>query len=108
MAQLPITVFLGTKVRSEVSNTEAEENMNRKSLLLVGALFLLVAIRYALAQDDTAIGNWEPDAVNLADDPAEWIFSVMMLAPLLGAVIGGIRVLSQRSARPVVQPICLR
>ena len=82
--------------------------MNRKTLLFVGAFLLLVAIRYALGQDDTAIVNWEPESVNLADDPAEWIFSVMMLAPLLGAVIGGIRIIAQRSARPVVQPICLR
>lgn len=82
--------------------------MNKKSLLFFGALFLLLAIKYVLGQDDSSTVGWEPSYVDLADDPAEWIFSVMLASPLLGAVIGAARVLAQRSARPVVQPICLR
>ncbi|HEY6250790.1 MAG TPA: hypothetical protein VI685_12585 [Candidatus Angelobacter sp.] len=83
--------------------------MNRKSLLFAGALFLLVAIKFALGQNDNGIVGWDPADIDAAyDDPAEWIFSVMMCAPIFGAVIGAIRVLTQRTARPVVEPICLR
>jgi hypothetical protein len=87
----------------EVSNTEAENNMNRKTLLFAGILFLVLLVKYTLGQDENGAG-WEPASY---DDPAEWIFSVMMLAPILGAAIGAMRVLAQRSARPVVEPICL-
>jgi len=41
------------------------------------------------------------------EDPAESIFGLMMAAPLLGALIGGIRVLALREAKPVLQPIRL-
>jgi len=77
-------------------------DMNRKSLLFLGMFFLLFALRYALGQDD-GIGI-EPDDY---EDPAESIFGLMMAAPLLGAVIGGIRVLALREAKPVLQSIRL-
>ncbi|HEY6352354.1 MAG TPA: hypothetical protein VI636_23395 [Candidatus Angelobacter sp.] len=81
--------------------------MNRKSLLFVGILLLLVAFRYASGQSGNDVVGWDPGYAAY-DDPAEWIFSVMMVSPLFGAVIGAMRVVAQRSARPVVQPICLR
>lgn len=80
--------------------------MNRKSLLFACALFFLVAVKFALGQIDNDVAGWDIDAGY--DDPSEWIFSVMMCAPILGAVIGALRVLAQRTARPVVEPICLR
>jgi len=80
--------------------------MNRKSktLVLAGALFLLLTVKYALGQIDNDVVGWDPTY----DDPSEWIFSMMTAAPILGAVIGAIRVFAQRSARPIVEPICLR
>ena len=81
--------------------------MNKKSLLFLGALFLLVAIKYAVGQTDGDAVGWDPMYEEYSD-PAEWIFSIMMASPILGAVIGAVRVLAQRSARPVVQPISLR
>src|SRR5215470_9317646 len=76
--------------------------MTWKSLLFVGVFFLLFALRYALGQDE-GIGIEPGDY----EDPAESIFGLMMAAPLLGALIGGIRVLALREAKPVLQPIRL-
>src|SRR5215468_10070080 len=76
--------------------------MTRKTLLLIGMFFLLFALRHALGQDE-GIGIEPGDY----EDPAESIFGLMMAAPLLGAVIGGIRVLALREAKPVLQPIRL-
>lgn len=81
--------------------------MNKKLLLFAGTLLLLFAVKFALSQTDNNTVGWDPYEGGY-DDPAEWIFSMMMASPLLGALIGATRVLTQRFARPVVQPICLR
>ena len=79
------------------------ENMNRKVLLFAGALFLLFALKYALGQENDVSG-WDSETY---EDPAESIFGLMMAAPLFGMVIGAVRVLVQRSVRPIVEPIRL-
>ena len=80
--------------------------MKHKNLLFFGAaLFLIMALRYALGQDGADAIGWEPKAY---EDPAESIFGLMAAAPILGAVFGIMRVFSQRSARPILQPISLK
>lgn len=78
--------------------------MNRKLLLLAGIMFLLIALKLAFSQAEGDLVGWDPSPY---EDPADTVFSLMLGSPLLGAVIGGIRVLFQRSARPVLQPIRL-
>jgi len=78
--------------------------MNRKVLLLAGFMFLLVALKLAFSQAEGDIVGWDPVSY---EDPADTVFSLMLGSPVLGAVIGVIRVLLQRSARPVLQPIRL-
>lgn len=77
----------------------------RNLLLFALMLFLVMAIKYALAQNENDLGSWYD---NEYEDPAESIFGLMMAAPILGAVFGGLRILFQRSARPILQPISLK
>jgi hypothetical protein len=79
--------------------------MNRKMLLFASSLFLLMAIRYAFGQDQGIEVGWEPDVYH---DPLDCIFGLMVGAPILGSVFGAVRVLAGRSARPVLEPICLK
>jgi len=80
--------------------------MRHKNLLFfAGALFLIMALRYALGQDEDAIVGWE---LMTYEDPAESILGLMAAAPIVGALFGIIRVFSQRSARPILQPIRLK
>ncbi|MBZ5522789.1 MAG: hypothetical protein LAP21_11175 [Acidobacteriia bacterium] len=77
--------------------------MNRKLLWSMGALFVLVALRYALGQDDTGVG-WDPP---MQEDPGAYIVTVMTLSPIVGTMIAMFRIASQRSARPVLEPLRL-
>ena len=78
--------------------------MTKKSLLFAGAFFLMLALKYALGQDEGDVTGFDQIVY---EDPAESIFSLMMAAPLIGAVIGAIRVLALRDAKPLLQPIRL-
>ena len=79
--------------------------MKRKNLLLFAAvLFLLLALKYAFGQDEDAVGFSPVDY----EDPAESIFGLMAAAPILGAIFGAMRILLQRCARPILQPIDLK
>ena len=78
--------------------------MNRKLLLFAGVMFLLVVVKLAFGQTEGDLIGWDPTPY---EDPADTVFSLMLGSPILGAVIGAIRVLFQRSARPVLQPIRL-
>jgi len=79
--------------------------MKRKTLLLLAAmLFFLLALKYAFGQDEDAVGFSPVDY----EDPAESIFGLMAAAPILGAVFGMLRILLQRCARPILQPIDLK
>jgi hypothetical protein len=76
----------------------------RKMLLFTGVLLLVVGLRYAFAQDQGVAVGWDTDAYQ---DPLDIVLALMIAAPILGAVFGAIRVLSSRSARPVLEPIRL-
>jgi len=78
--------------------------MKSKNLIFFAAmLFLVVALKYAFGQDED-FGEFTPSY----EDPLDSTFGLMTAAPILGAVFGAMRVLFQRSARPVLQPISLK
>jgi hypothetical protein len=76
--------------------------MSRKIFLVTISLFSLAALRYCFGQDDTSGIGWDPITVY---DPIEDVFTVMLLAPIVGLVLGALRVAMPRS--PVLQPIRL-
>ena len=76
----------------------------RNLLWFAAILFLLMALKYAFGQDEDAVGFSPVDY----EDPAESIFGLMAAAPILGTVFGMLRILLQRSARPILQPINLK
>jgi hypothetical protein len=79
--------------------------MNRKMLLFTAMLFLMLTLRYAFGQDDLGRIGWEPENVY---EPADTVLAVMMFAPIVGLIIGVIRVWNRESMRPVLQPLRLR
>jgi hypothetical protein len=76
----------------------------RKMLLFAGVLFLLIALKYAFAQEEGGSIGWDADAYQ---DPLDCVLALMIASPILGSVFGAIRVLKLRSARPVLEPIRL-
>ena len=76
----------------------------RKVFLLAGMLFLLIAVKFALGQDESGSIGWDADAYQ---DPLDCVLALMMAAPILGSVFGAIRIFNTRSARPVLEPIRL-
>lgn len=91
----------GTNAAFAVSNQVVEQPMRRETLLFASLVFLLIALKYALGQDDGGIA-WNVDA-----DPLDDVLSAMIGAPVLGAIFGAIRVMMRRSGRPVLEPIHL-
>lgn len=79
--------------------------MNRKMLLFTAMLFLTIAIRYAFGQEDPSGSAWNSVDVY---EPADTLLGVMVFAPVLGLIIGMVRILTQKSVRPVLQPLRLR
>jgi len=79
--------------------------MNRKMLLFTAMLFLTIAIRYAVGQEDPSGSTWDSTGMY---EPADTVLGVMVFAPVLGLIIGIVRVLTQESVRPVLQPLRLR
>jgi len=81
--------------------------MKRKLLLFAGVLILMLVVKYETAQDDGQVGwNLSEDSYlngSISDDLAAF----MLLAPLAGAGCGLIRILAQRSARPLLEPLRL-
>jgi hypothetical protein len=76
----------------------------RKMLLFVSVLFLLFALKYALGQEEGGSIGWDTE---VDQDPLDCVLALMIAAPIVGSVLGAIRVLSLRSARPVLEPIRL-
>jgi hypothetical protein len=63
------------------------------------SLFLLVAVKHALGQDDPTIG-WDM----VEDVPTQDVGAAMMTVPLLGAILGGWRLLTASRFHPVDDP----
>jgi len=91
-------------VRLTRFETEAHKMTTRKVFLLAGMLFLLIAVKFALGQDESGSIGWDADTYQ---DPLDCVLALMMAAPILGSVFGAIRILNTRSARPVLEPIRL-
>jgi len=79
--------------------------MKRNLLLFLAGLFLVMAFKYAFGQDDMSGIGWDPVT---AYNPMDAVLGVMILAPVVGVVIGVFRVLTLSSARPVLEPIRLQ
>jgi hypothetical protein len=80
--------------------------MKRKLLLFAGVLILMLAVKYAAGQADPGQIGWDDGAYwtgPISDD----LQNFMLLAPLAGAGYGVIRILAQRSARPLLEPLRL-
>ncbi len=77
--------------------------MSKRMLLAIGVFLLFLGLRFALGQDE--IVGWSD--FESYEDPTESIYAVMICAPVLGSIFGVLRVLSQKFARPVLQPIRL-
>ena len=78
--------------------------MNKKLLWSFGAIFLFVALRYAVGQDDLSVG-WD---LPIQEDPGTYIITVMILSPIVGTMLAMLRIASQRYARPVLEPLRLK
>lgn len=81
--------------------------MNRKLLLAAIVLLVLLGFKYAVGQDEGGGGvGWEP--ITVYPPPDTCIFGVMKLAPVLGVIIGIVKVLTQNSRRQILEPLRLK
>ena len=81
--------------------------MKRKLLLFAGVLILMLAVKYAAAQDDGQVGWDISEDSYLSGLVSDDLEGFMLLAPLAGAGCGLIRILARRSARPLLEPLRL-
>lgn len=79
--------------------------MNRKLLFAAIALLVLMGLKYAFGQEEGGGVGWDPIEYSAPDD---YVFGVMMTAPIFGLVIGITKALTLRYARPVLEPIRLK
>ena len=79
--------------------------MTRKSLLATGWLFLLFVL-WSVSPPHRPPFCFIPGDPPL-EDPCVAVFAEMLFAPIVGAIFAVVRVLTQGSAEPMLQPICL-
>lgn len=78
--------------------------MNRKLLLAAIVLLVLLGLKYAVGQDELDGVDW--DAID--SGPDDYVFGVMMTAPVVGVIIGFAKALAQRHAPPILEPLRLK
>lgn len=78
--------------------------MKKRWLLFATVLLSMAALKYACAQDESAM-NWDPV---WQDDPIQDVVAVMVAAPILGVMFGAFRLLRTHSSRPVLLSLHLR
>jgi hypothetical protein len=78
--------------------------MNRKLLLAAIVLLVLLGLKYAVGQDNLSGVGW--DAID--SGPDDYVFGVMMAAPIFGVILGIARIISQRHAPPILEPLRLK
>lgn len=79
--------------------------MNRKLLFAAIALLALMGLKCAFSQEEGGGVGWDP--VVVCPSPDTYVFGVMKLAPIVGAIIGVVKALTQNSRRPILEPIKL-
>lgn len=77
--------------------------MKRKLLLFAGVLILMLVVKYAAAQDDGQVGWDLSEDSYLSGSINDDLAGFMLLAPFAGAGCGLIRILTRRSARPLLE-----
>jgi hypothetical protein len=79
--------------------------MTKRWLLVFAmALLLATASKHASGQDESAVG-WNAFE---EDDPTEDIAAVMIAAPVLGTILGALRVRKTNTSRPIIVSLGLR
>lgn len=78
--------------------------MNRKLLLAAIVLLVLLGLKYAVGQDQGGAVGWD----GIDSGPDDYLFGVMMAAPILGLMIGIGKVLAQRHEPPILEPLRLK
>jgi len=75
-----------------------------------GLLFVLIALRLALAQavDEQTVGWDLASCWDCYGDGLQEIMLWMILAPVAGTIVGFARVMGQSSRRPLVEPLRLK
>lgn len=80
--------------------------MTRKSLFVTGWLFLLLVLWSVTPPHRPPFCYMPGDPP--PEDPCVAIFVQMLFAPIVGAIFAIVRLLTEESAEPMLQPICLR